>query len=157
VLTTRGDHGAGVAELISAGVCILRRSRRRSQSKFYPEQEPVEESMLRFVQGPINIFKVTFKISIMMLVIKQNGRDWNVFPTKVNVVICYTVTLRGINQHFTANSTSLGTFEIPGCSWLCQYAMNVFTFTDLFCYWRLTRCSACEAGIIHCHTLHDLF
>jgi len=54
----RDDHGAGVSEWTPAGVCILGRSRRRSQYfRFEPEQDPEPESTLRSVQEPIKILK----------------------------------------------------------------------------------------------------
>ena len=57
----------------------FRADRSRSHSfKFEPE------STLRSVQESIKIFKAAFEITVMMLVVvKQNRTDWNVFLTSV--------------------------------------------------------------------------
>jgi len=59
----------------------IKRTRQRwSPSRsldFRPEQEP--ESTLKSVQGPIKILKGPIKISISMLVVKQNGITWDAF------------------------------------------------------------------------------
>jgi len=52
-VVTRDDHGAGVPEWTPAGVCILGRSRSRSQCfRFEPEQESISTSG----QEPIKLF-----------------------------------------------------------------------------------------------------
>ena len=60
-------------EWTPAGVCILGRSRSRSQYfEFEPKQEP--KSTLRSVQESIKIFKGSIQIHVMIVVVvKQNG------------------------------------------------------------------------------------
>ena len=65
---TRDDHGAGEPEWTLAGVCIFGWS---SSQRQYFRFEPEPESPLRSAQEPINFLRDL--ISVMMLVVKQNG------------------------------------------------------------------------------------
>jgi len=70
----RDDHGAGVPEWTRAGVWILGRSQ---YFRFEQGQEP--ESTSNSDQKPFKIFKGPTKNFLIMLVVKRNRINWDVF------------------------------------------------------------------------------